>query len=196
MGSTHTLSSHIHAWSVKSLVFPLSSLGSIVALPVSLLLCFIADERPKQSLAQYILSDLPYSLCESMTRDLGRQSRTTDDPREHRNKWQDKAERPLTLTPHTSASMIGVIDLITAFLIFCIASSFSLLIHVPLLGALVRFRANYTPKGLQIGEEGGMTPHVGPVVPNYFAMLLRIKRIEVRVVSPIGSVRSGWSTQG
>ena len=107
------------------------------------------------------------------------------------NKWQDKAER---LLGPTSASqdptMMGIIDLFTAFLIFCIASSFSLLIHVPLLGALVRFRANYTPKGLQIGEEGGMTPHVGPVVPNYFAMLLRIKRIEVSVYSAIGSVRS------
>lgn len=77
--------------------------------------------------------------------------------------------------------MMGVIELITAFLVFCLASSVSLLIHVPLLGALVRFRANYTPKGLQIGEEGGLTPHVGPVVPNYFAMLLRIKRIEVSV---------------
>lgn len=92
--------------------------------------------------------------------------------------------------------MMGVIDLITAFLIFCLASSFSLLIHVPLLGALVRFRANYTPKGLQIGEEGGMTPHVGPVVPNYFAMLLRIKRIEVSVYSAIGSVRSPSEGQG
>jgi hypothetical protein len=88
---------------------------------------------------------------------------------------------------------MGIIALISAFLIFCLASSVSLLIHVPLLGALVRFRANYTPKGLQIGEEGGMTPHVGPVVPNYFAMLLRIKRIEVSVVSPVGMPSSGAS---
>jgi len=85
---------------------------------------------------------------------------------------------------------MGVIDLLAAFLIFCLASSVSLLIHVPLLGALVRFRANYTPKGLQIGEEGGMTPHVGPVVPNYFAMLLRIKRIEVSAVPAIARARS------
>jgi len=81
--------------------------------------------------------------------------------------------------------MMGVIDLITAFLIFCFVSSISLLIQTPLLGALVRFRANYTPKGLQIGEEGGVTPHVGPVVPNYFSMLLRVKRIEVSIVSAI-----------
>jgi hypothetical protein len=79
----------------------------------------------------------------------------------------------------TILNMLGVIDFIAAFLIFCLASSVSLFLHVPLLGALVRFRANYTPKGLQIGEEGGVTPHVGPVVPNYLAMLLRVKRIEV-----------------
>lgn len=108
-------------------------------------------------------------------------------------KWQDKGHSPALLLDPTSAlidstetNMMGVIDLLAAFIIFCLASSVSLLIHVPLLGALVRFRANYTPKGLQIGEEGGMTPHVGPVVPNYFAMLLRIKRIEVSVAPARG----------
>ena len=85
--------------------------------------------------------------------------------------------------------MLGVIDLLAAFIIFCLASAVSLLIHVPLLGALVRFRSNYTPKGLQIGEEGGLAPHVGPVVPNYFAMLLRIKRIEVSIVPANASQR-------
>ena len=86
--------------------------------------------------------------------------------------------------------MLGVIDLLAAFILFCLASAISLLIHVPLLGALVRFRSNYTPKGLQIGEEGGLAPHVGPVVPNYFAMLLRIKRIEVSIVPANASLRS------
>jgi len=89
-----------------------------------------------------------------------------------------------------------VIDLLAGLLLFSLASSVSLLIHVPLLGALVRFRANYTPKGLQIGEEGGMAPHVGPVVPNYFAMLLRIKRIEVSVVPAVASVRSRGASSG
>ncbi|KAI5121563.1 hypothetical protein M0805_000744 [Coniferiporia weirii] len=54
----------------------------------------------------------------------------------------------------------------------------SFLIAVPLAGTLVRFRANYTPKGLQLDGEGGVQPHTGPVVNSYFAMFKRIKRLE------------------
>lgn len=53
------------------------------------------------------------------------------------------------------------------------------LIAVPLNGTLVRFRANYTPKGLQLDGEGGVQPHTGPVVNSYFSMLWRVKRLEV-----------------
>ena len=53
------------------------------------------------------------------------------------------------------------------------------LVAVPLSGTLVRFRANYTPKGLQLDGEGGVQPHTGPVVNSYFAMLWRVKRLEV-----------------
>lgn len=35
---------------------------------------------------------------------------------------------------------------------------------VPLTGILIRFRANYNPKSLQLDPEGGATPHTGPVI--------------------------------
>lgn len=54
-----------------------------------------------------------------------------------------------------------------------------LLITVPLTGALVRLRANYNPKGLQLDDEGNAEPHTGPVVTSFFSMLGRVKRIEV-----------------
>ncbi|KAF8235952.1 hypothetical protein L208DRAFT_1391331 [Tricholoma matsutake] len=54
----------------------------------------------------------------------------------------------------------------------------TLAIIVPLTGILVRFRANYNPKGLQLDAEGGVQPHTGPVVHSYFAMAGRVYRIE------------------
>jgi len=54
----------------------------------------------------------------------------------------------------------------------------SLAVTLPLIGTLVRFRANYTPKGLQLDQDGGVQPHVGPVVSGFWGMLLRIKRLE------------------
>jgi hypothetical protein len=61
-----------------------------------------------------------------------------------------------------------------------IALAISLIIFVPLSGVLVRFRANYNPKGLQLDSEGGAVPHTGPVVRSYFTMMGRVYRIEVR----------------
>ena len=54
-----------------------------------------------------------------------------------------------------------------------------LLITVPLTSALVRLRANYNPKGLQLDDEGNVEPHTGPVVTSFFSMLVRVKSIEV-----------------
>lgn len=71
---------------------------------------------------------------------------------------------------------MGLILFVLGFVFSIFLSS---LIAVPLIGTLVRFRANYTPKGLQLDQEGGAEAHVGPVVTSYFAMLLRVKRIEV-----------------
>jgi hypothetical protein len=56
----------------------------------------------------------------------------------------------------------------------------SLAISVPLTGALVRLRANFNPRSIQLDAEGNVEPHTGPVVTTFFGMLLRVKRIEVR----------------
>lgn len=61
-----------------------------------------------------------------------------------------------------------------------LASAITLAIFVPLTGILVRFRANYNPKGLQLDSEGGAAPHTGPVVHSYFGMMSRVYRLEVR----------------
>jgi hypothetical protein len=66
-------------------------------------------------------------------------------------------------------------DFVT-ILIFMLSLSITLFITVPFAGALVRFRANYNPKGLQLDAEGGAQPHTGPVVAGYFSMLFRVKR--------------------
>ncbi|THH30784.1 hypothetical protein EUX98_g3405 [Antrodiella citrinella] len=68
--------------------------------------------------------------------------------------------------------MILVILLVLASL------ALSLLITIPFTGALVRLRANYNPKGLQLDDEGNVEPHTGPVVTTFFGMLARVKRIE------------------
>lgn len=64
-------------------------------------------------------------------------------------------------------------------ILFVVSFALSFLIAIPLAGALVRFRANYTPKGLQLDGEGGVQPHTGPVVTSYLAMIKRVKRLEV-----------------
>ena len=64
-------------------------------------------------------------------------------------------------------------------LVLCGSTSIAILTTVPLTGALVRLRANYNPKGLQLDQEGNVEPHTGPVVTSFFGMLRRVKRIEV-----------------
>ena len=60
-----------------------------------------------------------------------------------------------------------------------VALAISLAIFVPLTGVLVRFRANYNPKGLQLDAEGGAVPHTGPVIRSFFGMMVRVYRLEV-----------------
>lgn len=74
---------------------------------------------------------------------------------------------------------MGFSDSVAFALAFLASLAFSFLVAVPLFGTLVRFRANYTPKGLQLDGEGGVQPHTGPVVNSYFAMFMRVKRLEV-----------------
>ncbi|KAF5384227.1 hypothetical protein D9615_003440 [Tricholomella constricta] len=52
-------------------------------------------------------------------------------------------------------------------------------ITVPLAGALVRYRANYSPKAVQLSaEEESVHNRTGPVIGGYFAMLKRVYRME------------------
>lgn len=72
--------------------------------------------------------------------------------------------------------LLGIFDTILLFL----SLGISLLIVVPLTGVLVRFRANYNPKALQLDAEGGAVPHTGPVINSYFSMMARVWKLEVR----------------
>ena len=67
-----------------------------------------------------------------------------------------------------------------AVLTFVLSLAFSLAIIVPLTGILVRFRANYNPKGLQLDAEGVVQPpHTGPIV-SFLGMFKRVYMLEVR----------------
>lgn len=65
------------------------------------------------------------------------------------------------------------------FMILIPSLAISIAIIVPLTGVLIRFRANYNPKSLQLDAEGGAQAHTGPVVRTYFGMMGRVYRIEV-----------------
>ena len=69
---------------------------------------------------------------------------------------------------------------VVSLLIIVAALAVSLLITVPITGGLVRLRANYNPKGLQLDEEGVVHPYTGPQLTSFLGMLARVKRLEVR----------------
>ena len=62
------------------------------------------------------------------------------------------------------------------------ATSILLFFMLPCIGAVVRLRANYDPRGLQIDDEGNIEPHSGLYDITFFGMLRRVKRIEVCLV--------------
>jgi len=68
---------------------------------------------------------------------------------------------------------------IISLLLFALFLAIFLLITVPLTGGLVRLRANYNPKGLQLDPEDGVQPHTGPVITSFFVMLYRVRNLEV-----------------
>ena len=74
---------------------------------------------------------------------------------------------------------MDIISGIVVTSIILVSLAITLLITVPLLGTLIRYRANYNPKGLQLDAEGGVQPHTGPVITSYFTMMGRVKRLEV-----------------
>lgn len=51
-------------------------------------------------------------------------------------------------------------------------------IIVPVVGVLVRYRANYNPKSVQLDSETGATVHTGSEVTSYFGMMKRVYYIE------------------
>lgn len=71
--------------------------------------------------------------------------------------------------------------IIFAALLLSLSLAISLAISIPLIGTLIRFRANYSPKSVHLDQDGGLEPHVGPVVTSYWAMFKRVKRIEVGI---------------
>ncbi|KAL4073975.1 mitochondrial carrier [Scleroderma citrinum] len=70
--------------------------------------------------------------------------------------------------------MLSLLDII----LLLASLTISLALLVPLTGALVRFRANYNPKGLQLDPEGDAQPHTGPVITSFLVMLKRVYDIE------------------
>jgi hypothetical protein len=68
---------------------------------------------------------------------------------------------------------------IVSLLLFSLFLAIFIVFTVPLTGALVRLRANYNPKGLQLDPEDGVQPHTGPVISSFFVMLARVRQLEV-----------------
>ena len=90
--------------------------------------------------------------------------------------------------PYNHISLIPVsnkllnMDILTFFAAICVAVfviGVSVLITTPFLGTLVRYRANYNPRGLRLDADGNPEVHTGPIVNSYFGMLMRVKRLEV-----------------
>lgn len=71
---------------------------------------------------------------------------------------------------------IRLVDL--AILLFSLTLSIAVI--VPVYGVLVRLRANFNPKALQLlDQEGGAQAHTGPVVKSLLQMMKRVYRLEV-----------------
>ena len=81
---------------------------------------------------------------------------------------------------YKTASMAGILDILAVTGMIAV----SLAVTVPLTGALVRLRANFNPRSIQLDAEGNVEPHTGPIVTSFFGMLARVKRIEVRAIQP------------
>lgn len=69
-----------------------------------------------------------------------------------------------------------MLEFILAFVASLVVTT---VLFVPLTGALVRVRANFNPKSIQLDADGNVEPHTGPIVTSFFGMLGRVKRIEV-----------------
>jgi hypothetical protein len=81
---------------------------------------------------------------------------------------------------------MDILALFFTVIVGILAALVGLALFVPFLGVVVRFRSNYTPKGLHLGGEDteataqqlSQDPRVGPVVNSLWAMFWRVRRIE------------------
>ncbi|KAG6827887.1 hypothetical protein H0H92_010096 [Tricholoma furcatifolium] len=82
----------------------------------------------------------------------------------------------------------------------------SLGITIPLVGVLVRYRAHYSPKAVQLGAEDAVPARTGPTIGGYFSTFKRVYKLEARVFWILHVVNShlaallhagmGWTLQG
>ncbi|KAJ7061810.1 hypothetical protein C8F01DRAFT_1138417 [Mycena amicta] len=73
---------------------------------------------------------------------------------------------------------MGFVDhLVTSAVKAFIFTTVSFAIGMPFLGVLVRYRANYTPKRLQLPEDD-QTPPADELVKSYFGIMRRVYRVE------------------
>ena len=70
---------------------------------------------------------------------------------------------------------MGAVEFLITLITFSVTLVISLGILVPFIGIVVRYRANYNPRALNLGEEEA---RVAPRISSLFAMFLRTRRIE------------------
>jgi hypothetical protein len=70
---------------------------------------------------------------------------------------------------------MGFVDFIVTFITFNVTLLISLAILVPFIGVVVRYRANYNPRALNLSEEDA---RVAPRISSLLSMFLRTRRIE------------------
>jgi hypothetical protein len=75
---------------------------------------------------------------------------------------------------------MNVLKLLGEYLILLFILALSIAVVVPIYGILVRFRANFNPRALQLDPEGGAQAHTGPVIKSVYAMTKRVYLLEVR----------------
>jgi hypothetical protein len=112
----------------------------------------------------------------------GTRSRTNKNENKVRNHFSRSCGIKLATAPAGTGRITNPFTMgfsIISLLLFGVFLAIFLLITVPLTGGLVRLRANYNPKGLQLDPEDGVQPHTGPVITSFFVMLYRVRNLEV-----------------
>jgi hypothetical protein len=75
--------------------------------------------------------------------------------------------------------MIPLYSVFFMFTVFSVSLCLVLAAAVPLVGGIVRYRANYNPKSVQLEEEEGVPESsTGPIIPGLLAMFKRVYSLE------------------